>query len=278
MQVGIFAKTFPRPTLEESLDAAAASGVEAIQFNLALTGGPSLPEAVPAGLAAHVKAATGARALDMAAVSGTYNMAHPDAAVRADGRQRLAAIIAAAPALGTTVVTVCTGSRDSEDMWRHHPENASPEAWADMLESLTGALEVAEAHDVTLGVEPEHNNVVDSAAAARRLLDELQSPHVKIVVDAANLIAPGTLDRQDRTLREAFSLLGEDLVLAHAKDVDRNGEVVAAGRGALDYALYADLLRQARFDGALVLHGLAEEDVLGSVAFVRSAVDRAATA
>ena len=278
MQVGIFAKTFPRPTLDESLDAAASSGVEAIQFNLALTGGPSLPEAVPAGLAAHVKAATGARALDMAAVSGTYNMAHPDAAVRADGRQRIAAIIAAAPALGTTVVTVCTGSRDSEDMWRHHPENASPEAWADMLESLTGALEVAEAHDVTLGVEPEHNNVVDSAAAARRLLDELQSPHVKIVVDAANLIAPGTLGRQDRTLREAFSLLGEDLVLAHAKDVDRNGEVVAAGRGALDYALYADLLRQARFDGALVLHGLAEEDVPGSVAFVRSAVDRAATA
>jgi sugar phosphate isomerase/epimerase len=277
MRPGIFAKTFPRPTLEESLDAVVASGVEAIQFNLALTGGPSLPDDVPPDVVAEVVAATGARDLDMTAVSGTYNMAHPDAGVRADGRRRLAALIAAAPALGTTVVTVCTGSRDPEDMWRHHPDNASPEAWADMVASLAHALQIAEAHGVTLGVEPEHNNVVSSATAARRLLDDLSSPHVKIVLDAANLIEPGALDRQDRTLREAFHLLGDDLVLAHAKDVTADGRVVAAGRGGLDYRLYVDLLDEAGFRGALVLHGLAEDEVADSVAFVRAVLDRAPT-
>jgi sugar phosphate isomerase/epimerase len=35
----------------------------------------------------------------------------------------------------------------------------APEAWRDMLDSLEAALTVAEAHDVTLGFEPEHNNV-----------------------------------------------------------------------------------------------------------------------
>ncbi|MEA2249414.1 MAG: hypothetical protein QOH46_3943 [Solirubrobacteraceae bacterium] len=275
MQVGIFAKTFQRSTLEDSLDAAASSGVEAIQFNLALTGGPSLPDEIPADLAARVRTATSVRGLVMAAVSGTYNMAHPDPGVREDGGRRLATIVESAPALGTHVVTVCTGSRDGEDMWRRHPDNASPEAWSDMVTSLGRALEVAEAHGVTLGIEPEHNNVVDGAASARRLLDDLASSHVKIVLDAANLIEPGQLDRQDRTLREAFELLGDDLVLAHAKDVEADGRVVAAGRGGLDYRLYVDLLREAGCDGALVLHGLREDEVPGSVAFVRAALAQA---
>jgi sugar phosphate isomerase/epimerase len=254
MLVGIFAKTFPRPSAEESLDAAAAAGVDAIQFNLALAGGPSLPAEVPAELAARAAEATRARGLEMAAVSGTYNMAHPDPAVRADGQRRLATLIRSARALGTGVVTVCTGTRDPGDMWRRHPANGTPDAWADMAASMAAAVEVAEAHDVTLGVEPEHGNVVDSARAARRLLDDLRTPHVKIVLDAANLIVPG------------------ELVLAHAKDVEADGTVVAAGRGGLDYGRYVELLDGAGFDGALVLHGLDEAEVPESVAFVRSAV------
>ena len=99
-------------------------------------------------------------------------MAHPDPAVRSAGRARLAALIAAAPALGTRVVTLCTGSRDPDDMWRAHPDNGSPEAWPDSLEQIAAALTVAERHDVVLAFEPEHNNVAGDAhrrpAAARR--------------------------------------------------------------------------------------------------------------
>jgi sugar phosphate isomerase/epimerase len=260
IELGIFAKTFPRPTLGESLDAVEATGLRAIQFNLGLTGGPSLPDAaIPAE---EIRAAVAARGLAMAAVSGTYNMAHPSAAVRDDGRRRLAALIAAAPGLGTRVVTLCTGTRDPDDMWRAHPDNATPEAWRDSVDSLTAALEVAERHGVVLGIEPEHANVAVDARAARALLDELRSPNLKIVIDAANLVSD--VDRQDDTLREAFELLGDDLVLAHAKDVTADGTIVAAGHGGLDYPLYIHLLRTAGYDGPLVMHGLAEEQVAAS--------------
>jgi sugar phosphate isomerase/epimerase len=40
MQLGIFAKTFPRPTLEQTLQAAADAGVAAVQFNLSVRSGP----------------------------------------------------------------------------------------------------------------------------------------------------------------------------------------------------------------------------------------------
>lgn len=265
MQLGIFAKTFARDSLAETLDAVVDSGLRTIQFNMALAGGPSLPDEISG---AHVGEEVARRELQMAAVSGTYNMAHPDPAVRADGARRLETLIAAAGSLGTSVVTLCTGSRDPEDMWRRHPDNGTPEAWRDMRASLEPALAAAERHEITLAFEPELNNVVDSAAAGRRLLDEVGSPRLKVVIDAANLFSGGDLDRQAEILGEAFDLLGDDLVLAHAKDVRADGTFVAAGRGDLDYGLYLRLLGGAV---PVVLHGLAEDEVPGAAAFVRGA-------
>jgi sugar phosphate isomerase/epimerase len=269
MRLGIFAKTFIRSSLGEALDAVTAHGIEAIQFNMAVAGGPSLPPEIPIAVCDEVRAGIDARGLTMSAVSGTYNMAHPDPGARADGHARLAALIAAAPRLGTRVVTLCTGSRDAGDMWRAHPGNSTPEARKDSLEQIAAALTVAERHDVVLAFEPEHNNVVGDAAAGRRLLDELRSEHLRVVVDAANLIRPGELDRQRETLQDAFELLGDALVLAHAKDVREDGTVVAAGGGGLDYELYVRLLREAGFDGPLLLHGLTEEQVPAAAGFVR---------
>jgi sugar phosphate isomerase/epimerase len=44
MQIGIFAKTFTRPTLAETLDAIAAHGIRCVQFNMSCAGLPTLPE------------------------------------------------------------------------------------------------------------------------------------------------------------------------------------------------------------------------------------------
>jgi sugar phosphate isomerase/epimerase len=274
MELGIFAKTFSRPSLSETLDAVRDSGLKSMQFNMALAGGPSLPESIPPELAAEIRRAAAARGLRMAAVSGTYNMAHPDADVRADGLRRLGVLISAAGGLGTSVVTLCTGSRDAADMWRRHPDNSTPQAWRDMIASVDAAVGLAESHDVTLAFEPEHNNVVSSAAAGRRLLDEIRSPHLEVVIDAANLFDGGDLDRQRDTLREAFDLLGPDLVLAHAKDVRDDGTIVAAGQGDLDYDEYLTLLTRAAGDVPLIMHGLTEAEVPDSMAFLRAALAR----
>jgi hypothetical protein len=50
----------------------------------------------------------------------------------------------------------------------------------------------------------------------------------EVVMDAANIFREGELPLLDEILDEAFGLLGEDIVIAHAKDVKSTGEVVAA--------------------------------------------------
>jgi sugar phosphate isomerase/epimerase len=272
-QLGIMATTFDRPTLEAILDAVAASGAHSVQFDLAAAGVPTLPEQIDSALCERVRRAFATRRLTMAALSGTYNMIHPDLEERAAGLTRLRTLLAACGELGASLVTLCTGTRDRDSMWRRHPDNDSPDAWADLLAGMREAVHTAEEYGVTLGIEPEVNNVVDSAQKARRLLDEIGSSRLKVVMDGANIFHHGQLPRMREMLNEALALLGNDIALAHAKDLDHDGDAghLPAGHGLLDYPYYLALLQRSGFDGALILHGLAEADVPGCLDFVRKA-------
>jgi len=127
-----------------------------------------------------------------------------------------------------------------------------------------------------LAFEPEVNNVVDSAQKARQLLDEIGSPFLKVTIDAANLFHAGELPRMKEILDEAFALVGKDVVLAHAKDLDHDGDAghEAAGQGKLDYDHYLFLLHRYQFPGPLLLLGLSEAQAPGCVAFLREKLAR----
>ncbi|MBN2476990.1 MAG: sugar phosphate isomerase/epimerase [Pirellulales bacterium] len=271
MQLGIHVNTFRRPTLEEILGAVADHALPCVHFNMAAAGVPSMPERIDEALCERIATGFSERRLVMATLSGTFNMVHPSRDVRRAGLRRLEALASSARRLGTSVITLCTGTRDPDNMWRSHPENDSPEAWNELIATLGEALALAQRYDLTLAVEPEVSNVVDSALKARRLLDEMGSPRLKIIIDGANLFHTGELPRMRAILDEAFDLLGDDLVLAHAKDLDRDGVAGqrAAGQGLLDYDYYLSLLKQVGFDGPLILHSLAENDVAECVKFLR---------
>src|SRR5688572_11773921 len=219
MQLGILAKTFARPTLDEVLEAIKGHSLTCLQFNMGCAGLPTLPDQIDPALIERIRQALTARGLRMAALSGTFNMIDPDLKQRQANLRRLRVLAAACEGLGTEIITLCTGTRDPHDMWRYHPDNSSPAAWRDLLDSLAVALEIAEAYKIILAVEPEVSNVIDSARKARQLLETLPSPYLKIVMDGANLFPAGTLPRMREILGEAFDLLGEAIILAHAKDL-----------------------------------------------------------
>ena len=264
MQIGLMEGTIRRETLGETLDAIVKHGVYHLQYHVSASAPPL----------AEIRKALDARQINVAALSGTYNMIHPDVQKRHDGLNMLRSVAAACEPLGTSVITLCTGSRDADSMWRAHPDNNTESAWRALVDSMTQALEVAEAYNVTLAIEPEVANVVDSAKKARRLIDEMQSPHLKVVMDGANIFHKGELPRMREILNEAFALLGEDIALAHAKDLDRDGQAghLAAGTGLLDYEQYLGLLKQVGYEGAVVLHGLSEAQVPFCTDFLREKI------
>jgi len=100
--------------------------------------------------------------------------------------------------------------------------------------------------------------------------DELRHPRLRIVIDPANLISQGC--NQKRVLDEAFALLGDSIVIAHAKDRNSEFQACAAGKGVLDFEYYLRCAKQSGFTGPLVMHGLDEKDVAFSREFLRKAM------
>jgi sugar phosphate isomerase/epimerase len=274
MQIGIFAKTFDTIGANPTLAAAAQAGYSTVQFNMACLGLPSMPDKIEPGVAEGVAAASRATHVSVAAVSGTYNMNHPDKAVRARGLARLEVLAAACKSLGTRLVTLCTGTRDAQDQWRWHPANAQPDAWRDLVAEMEAAVAIADRHDIELGIEPELANVVSDARRARRLLDEMASPRLRIVLDPANLfeIADGAERRS--LIEDAVALLSKDIAIAHAKDRTATGEFTTAGKGVIDFTHFIRCLQDAGFDGPLITHGLAAEDAASVATFLASILSK----
>jgi sugar phosphate isomerase/epimerase len=278
MKLGIFAKTFDGADPSRVLPAVAAAGFAAAQYNMACSGFPAMPDIIPKDAARAVSAAATAAGVAIVAVSGTYNMIHPDLAVRARGHERLAVLAAAAAGLSTRLVTLCTGTRDPVDQWRNHPDNHTPDAWRDLLAAMETAVGIADRHDVELGIEPELANVVNSAEQVRRLLDEIGSPRLKVVLDPANLFETASIASQRDIVSAAVDLLADRIAMGHAKDRTATGAFTAAGTGILDYPHYLSCLKRAGFTGPLVTHGLAAAEAEGVAGFLRGALDDAGIA
>ncbi|MCW1412814.1 sugar phosphate isomerase/epimerase [Rhizobium sp. 1AS11] len=272
MKLGIFAKTFEGTEPATVLNSVAGAGFTCAQYNMACSGLSPMPEIITEAQARAVGEAALSSGVEIVAVSGTFNMIHPDPAVREAGLRRLTTLAERSTSMSTTLITLCTGTRDPIDQWKAHADNDTPEAWRDLLEAMGAAIEIAERYDVDLGIEPELANVVNSAEKAYRLIAALKSPRIKIVLDPANLFEVATLDEQRSIVSSAIDLLADRIVMAHAKDRNPDGSFATAGKGVLDYAHYLGRLKAIGFKGSLVTHGLSAAEAAGVATFLKNSL------
>jgi sugar phosphate isomerase/epimerase len=275
MQLGIFAKTFDRPEVVSCLRAVADVGIPATQFNLSVAGLPTLPDGpVPEDVVDTIRTAADQTGVALTAISGTFHAAHPDPTQRRTYVARFPHLCAVAQDLQIGIVTLSSGSRDPQDMWRWHPDNATPQAWADSRTTLQALAALAEDHGLTLAVEPEHSNVVATADQAITMLDQIGSPALKIVYDAANLLDPDGYDpaAAAAAITRDIATLGPHIALGHAKELSADRAPAAPGAGLLPWRLIVQTLHEAGFDGTLIIHGLPETRVPLAVTTLEAAL------
>jgi sugar phosphate isomerase/epimerase len=285
MELGMYTGDISRPNFKELVKAVRGYGFTQIQLDLESVIGETLPQHIDVAWAQSIADEAAEQGVKIVAVTGAFNMAHPDPAMRKEGLKRLRILSAASKAFGSPLVTLCTGSRnqgnpfDIYNMWIRNPENDSPEAWKDMAATMKIALTYAEDYGVFMGIEPEEGTVVDYPSKARNLMDEMGSPWLKVVLDCANLFHKGESSKMQDVLTEAFKILGKDIILAHGKDLEAEPGVgapspkepfTAPGKGLVDYDLFIDLLNKYGYKGGLILHGFKrEQDFTEGVTFIR---------
>src|SRR5258708_21138653 len=100
MRIGVFAKTFAGSDPRGVLAQVAGAGFTTTQYNMSCSGLASLPVAVDARAAAAVRAAAADAGIEIAALSASFNMIHPDPASRALGLRRLRVLAYRPPPIG----------------------------------------------------------------------------------------------------------------------------------------------------------------------------------
>ncbi len=274
MELGIFSRTYETDNIEETCMRMKAERLVHTQFNLLNAGMPTLPEAFDEKKIEEIKEITGKYGILLDALSGTFNMIDPDKEARKAGCLQFETQCRIARMLNIPIVTLCTGSKNKQSKWSWHEDNEKQSSWDDLMRSTETILKYAEDNHIVLGVETEASNIIDTPEKARKYLDCIGSPNIKIIMDGANLFRKEQADDMPRILQEAFDILGKDIVLAHAKDftAKEHMEFVAAGEGMLDFKLYIALLQRSGYRGALIMHGLSEAQIPGSRKFLEEII------
>lgn len=209
----------------------------------------------------------------VAAAFGYYNVVHPDPAHRKHGEARMLAMIANSKRLGATTISTETGTFNAKSEWMDSPENATESAYQECRKALEKLARAAEKVGAIVSIETYWRNVIDSIDRAERVLREVNSPSLKLVMDPCNFFRKEELPRMQPMLEEMFRRLGSQIAVAHAKDVKASADgtdLPAAGRGVLDYPLFLKLLAELDRPMDLILEHLSLDDMPRARDYVRS--------
>ncbi len=282
MRIGVCTTDFENAMpAGELFDKIAGMGFETVQLAFASVSEcgfvPSaqveIPEYIPMRAIRAIRRAARDSGLSVGAVNGTWNMAHPDRGTREEGVRRMEGFLAATADLGCPIASLCSGTRSRTYLWRYDAANGAPDAWSDMRRSMERSARLAEKYGVTLAIETEASNVIDSPEKARRILNEVSSPRLKMILDAANLFHAG--EAREETMRpridRAMECFGRDIVLAHGKDIRPSDGIAFCGTGfgIVDFPYMLKRLAEAGYQGDMMLHGIyREEDMPGCRQFM----------
>lgn len=282
MYLSVFSNVVTGATPEEVADKTAGYGLGSVQFipSRAEIGFGFDAKTADASLERWARAYRG-RGIEVCGVGGYLNVLHRDPARRRENLEAIKTYLRGMRALGCRYLSTETGSYAPSGDWDFDPGNRTTEAWDDLRRVTDELLEVAAAEDVTLLYEPYIVNVCHTPELGARLVGEVGSPHLGLLMDPTNWFAADTAypEHVRSVMERGFAAERGLFRLAHAKDVAPAGlerpkpGLPGPGQGILDYGLYVHLLRVHEYDGPLVIEHLTEAELPAAMRYVQPFID-----
>ncbi|RKL66883.1 sugar phosphate isomerase [Salipaludibacillus neizhouensis] len=187
-----------------------------------------------------------------------------DEKVRRENLERFKELIRHAKFMGAPMVAAEVGKPDGK---------VEASDWKTLVQSIEELTEEAEKWGVYLGIEAANGHLIGTAPELKQLLDEVPSSNIGVVLDPGNLMDEQNFNHQDQVIEEAFSLLGNRIIAAHAKDRKWNGktlDVLPAGQGTMNYEKYLQLLEQYKPFAPIIMEECKKEELLDSKTFIEN--------
>lgn len=108
----------------------------------------------------------------------------------------------------------------------HFPLNGENRelAYQGLKDSVLRMVEEAEKQNVNIGIEPVALHTLNSPELTKRLLDEVNSDRLKVILDAVNLFTVENIHDQHKIITECFENFGDKIEALHIKDVSLIGD------------------------------------------------------
>lgn len=272
LRLGVRAHDFGRMRADELAARIAANGFTRVQLalNKAIAGLNLAAGDLNAELAREIAGAFGRHGVRIEVLGCYINPIHPDRETRKNLLQYFKDHLRFARAFGCAIVALESGSVNAD--YSPHPANHGDAAFHELLAVLSGLVAKAEEFGVTVGCEPVHCHVVSTAQKMRRVLDTIRSKQLRVVFDAANLLPAEAAAQQSQLIPRALQLLGDDIVVVHAKDFTiQNGglKTVPAGCGQLDFEPILRFVRTRKPGVGVLLEEAGEVDAGASAQFLQ---------
>lgn len=242
-QIGVMNMNYLFYTLDYFLDAARDMGVENVNL---WTANPHVQlDDWPDALFQDLKARLDRRGLRCFCVCPEqvvypFNIAAEDPLIRGRSIASLQRAAEVCRILGSPLLHICPG-------WGFYDRpDGLARAWDLARDAITAVGRFAADQGVTLALEPlqiVESNLVGDVASARRMLDEVGLPNVKLLVDTCHMAVKG------ETLDDYFRAFGRDIVHIH---LNESGQV-PWGYGDLPLETYVRQLEQWDFTGSITL-------------------------
>ncbi len=232
MQFGIRLHDAVQAPIEERLKIVKEQGFTCAHVALSkvISENSVAPQALTPGYAMYLKRLFDKNELDCAVLGCYLNLANPDAAQLKAIQEKYMANIRFAAHFGAGVVGTETGAPNVE--YKFEEACWNEESLQIFINNLRPVVKYAEQMGVLMAIEPVVRHIVCNPVRARRVLDEIASPNLRIILDPVNLLESYNYEKQDEIIDEAIDLLGKDVAVLHVKDfVIKDGKLISVPVG-----------------------------------------------
>ncbi len=232
MQFGIRLHDAVNVPIEERVKAVREQGFSCAHVALSkvISDNSVADSALTPGYAMYLKRVFEKNEVDLAVLGCYLNLANPDPVQLKAIQDKYMAHIRFAAHLGVGVVGTETGAPNVE--YKFEEACWSEEALEIFIKNLRPVVKYAEQMGVLLAIEPVVRHIVCNPVRARRVLDEINSPNLRIILDPVNLLEIYNYEKQDEIFAQAIELLGKDVAVLHVKDfIIEDGKLKSVGVG-----------------------------------------------
>lgn len=276
MNLGILAHTFGKLPVKQLAEIVAAHDLHNIQLALTKAIGDFdvRPGQLSPGLANHIGGEFHRNGVRIAVLGCYINPIHPDPEQRRIEINRFKEHLRYARDFGTGLVATETGSRTT---YRDtNPDSYLEKCWDLVKSAFEEIAEEAEKWGVTAAIEPVFGHTIHTSEHMQRLLEEIPSSHLGVLIDPCNMMDQPNAGNQEEFLGKAFELWGDRIVLAHAKDFryDEAGRklTLPSGQGDLDYPLFLRMLKERKPWIDISMEGVTAGQAPEAAAFMRQVI------